>query len=370
MTVNAMTVSAGEALRVLLAGWEAQATGGLTVSWMLHGRPGVGKTQIVQQMADRIGARLFDLRLTTIEPQDLRGLPYYDHATKRTVWYRPEDLPEEGPAVLFLDELTAASPYLQPTVYGLLQERRVGRHLLPETVFVVAAGNAVEDGAVAYEMGTALSDRLVHMTVRANAADWLDNFAVPRGLHPAVTAFIRTRPDLLETTEETLERGQMISATPRSWERVSRILRSVPDRRIRNVMVAGTVGEAVAADFAIVADDVAATVQVGEMLARPRRERVAFYPATMHGLHALIHGLVGALDAETAPAVIETMADVRDLRQLRPEDAFARMPLAELTTHGFEMLIRKGLDLGLGETFLASPAYRDYAEERKAAGLA
>jgi hypothetical protein len=43
----------------------------------------------------------------------------------------------------------------------------VGRHLLPESVFVVAAGNAVEDGAVAYEMGTALSDRLIHMTVRA-----------------------------------------------------------------------------------------------------------------------------------------------------------------------------------------------------------
>jgi hypothetical protein len=93
------------------------------------------------------------------------------------------------------------------------------------------------------------------------------------------------------------------------------------------------------------------------------------YPATMHGLHALIHGLVGALGPDTAPAVIETMADVRDLSRLRPEDGFARMPLAELTTHGFEMLIRKGLDLGLGEAFLASPAYRDYAEERKAAGL-
>jgi MoxR-like ATPase len=370
MTVNAMTVSAGEALKVLLSGWEAQAAGGLTVSWMLHGRPGVGKTQIVQQMADRMGARLFDLRLTTIEPQDLRGLPYYDHETKRTIWYRPEDLPEEGPAVLFLDELTAASPYLQPTVYGLLQERRVGRHLLPESVFVVAAGNAVEDGAVAYEMGTALSDRLVHMTVRATAADWLDNFAVPRGLHPAVTAFIRVRPDLLETTEEALERGQMISATPRSWERVSRILRSVSDRRVRNVMVAGTVGEAVAAEFAIVADDVAATVQVGEMLAHPRRERIAMYPPTMHGLHALIHGLVGALGPETVGAVIETMADVRELARLRPGDGFARMPLAELTTHGFEMLIRKGLDHGLGEAFLASPAYRDYAEERKAAGLA
>ena len=58
-----------------------------------------------EYLANAIGARLFDIRLTTIEPQDLRGLPYYDHETRRTVWYRPEDLPDDParPAVLFLD---------------------------------------------------------------------------------------------------------------------------------------------------------------------------------------------------------------------------------------------------------------------------
>jgi MoxR-like ATPase len=186
---------------------------------MLHGRPGVGKTQLVQSLASRHGAQLYDIRLTTIEPQDLRGLPYYDHETRKTQWYRPEDLPDapNTPAVLFLDELTAASPYLQPTVYGLLQERRVGRHQLPDSVFIVAAGNTVEDGAVAYEMGTALSDRLVHLHVAASAKDWLERYAVDEALHPAVTAFLRSRPDLLDTTEETLRRGVMIAFTPRSW---------------------------------------------------------------------------------------------------------------------------------------------------------
>jgi len=372
MPVNAMTVSAGDAARVLRAGWDAQAAGRFTASWMLHGAPGVGKTQVVEQLAAAIGARLFDLRLTTIEPQDLRGLPYYDHASKTTVWYRPEDLPDDPatPSVLFLDELTAAAPTLQPTVYGLLQERRVGRHRLPDAVFLVAAGNLAEDGAVAYEMGTGLSDRLIHLHVRAAASDWLDNYAVPKGLHPAVTAFIRTRPDLLETTEDALERGHMIACTPRSWERVSQILAHVPDRRLRQMMVAGVVGEAVAAEFALVADDIAATVQVEEMLAAGPRERVAMYPATMHGLTALIHGLVGALDRENAGDVIEILAGIRRLAEARPEPAFGRMPLGELTTYGFESLIRKGLALGLEDAFLASPAYRAYAEEREAAGLA
>ncbi|MDT8857556.1 MoxR family ATPase [Paracoccaceae bacterium Fryx2] len=371
MSVNTMPVSAGQAYEALLHGWTAQQAGQMTASWMLHGRPGIGKTEIVQQLATRTGAPLFDLRLTTIEPQDLRGLPYYDHEAKRTVWYRPEDLPDDParPAILFLDELTAAAPPLQPTVYGLLQERRVGRHRLPPGTFIVAAGNGVEDGAVAYEMGTALSDRLIHLNLKAEAQDWLANFALPQGLHPAVITFIRTRPDLLETTEESLRRGQMIACTPRSWARVSTILASVPDRRLRNILIAGTVGEAAAAEFTLIADDIAATVQVTEMLDLGPKARLPLYPVTMHGLTALIYGLIGIADARTLPGVIEIMAEIRHLSRLRGDPALACLPLAELCTYGFETLIARALEKGLQAAFLTSPAYAAYAAERKAAGL-
>ncbi|MEL6979932.1 MAG: AAA family ATPase [Pseudomonadota bacterium] len=371
MGVNATPVSAGEALEALRLGWSAQKSGALVASYMLHGRPGVGKTQIVETLSREIGARLFDLRLTTIEPQDLRGLPYYDHETKRTKYYPPEDLPDDPntPSVLFLDELTAASPHLQPTVYGLLQERRIGLKALPASVFIVAAGNTVDDGAIAYEMGTALSDRLIHLQIAVSAADWIDNYAAPKGLHPAVIAFIKTRADLLETTAEAMARGDMIAATPRSWERVSDILRAAPERRLRAILISGVVGEAIAADFMIVADDVAATVQVGEMLRLSRRERIALYPSNMHGLNALIYGLVGALDAAATPAAIEILADLPSLATARPEPDFARLPLSELRAYGFELLIRKALDLGLGEAVLASPAYQAYEAERQAAGL-
>lgn len=370
MAINTPPIPAGQAFDVLRAGFAAQASGAMTASWMLHGRPGIGKTEIVAQLAEATGSRLYDLRLTTIEPQDLRGLPYYDHAAKKTVWYRPEDLPDgDQPAILFLDELTAAAPNLQPTVYGLLQERRVGNHRLPPSVFIVAAGNAVEDGAVAYDMGTALSDRLIHLLVRAEASDWVDRYALPRGLHPAVIAFVRTRPDLLETAEAAIRRGETVFATPRSWARVSTILQTIPDRRLRNLMVAGTVGEAVAAEFALIADDIAATVQVGEMIAASGRARLALYPASMHGLTALVYALVTAAEEGTLPAVIEIMADMRRLSTLRDDPTLARLPLGELTTHGFEMLLRKALERGWQAPFLASPAYAAYAAERRAAGL-
>ncbi|WP_209427199.1 MoxR family ATPase [Pararhodobacter sp. SW119] len=368
--INAPSIPAGQALDLLQAGWRAQSQGGLLASWMLHGRPGIGKTEIVQTLATRIGARLFDLRLTTIEPQDLRGLPFFDLERRRTVWFRPEDLPDDPslPSVLFLDELTAASPLLQPTVYGLLQERRVGPHQLPDSCFVVAAGNTIEDGAIAYEMGTALSDRLIHLNLIAEADDWLAGHAVPQGLDPAVIAFIRTRPDLLDTIEWALRRGDVIACTPRSWTRVSALMGAMGDRRLRNIAIAGVLGEAVAAEFLLVADEIAATVQLEDMLACAGRERLALYPASMHGLSALVYALINRADAPRLPQIIEIMAEIRDLSAKRGGPC-AAMPTAELCTHGFELLIRKALDRGWQDAFLDSPAYAAYADERRAAGL-
>jgi len=366
--VNTPPVATGQALKLLQAGWVAQRDHGFLASWMLHGRPGIGKTEIVQKFAQGIGAKLYDLRLTTIEPQDLRGLPFFDLEAKRTVWFRPEDLPDDpdAPSVLFLDELTAAAPHLQPTVYGLLQERRVGPHKLPDSCFLVAAGNMVEDGAIAYEMGTALSDRLIHLRLGASADDWLRNFAVPNALDPTVIAFIRTRPDCLDTIEDALRRGEMIACTPRSWARVSELMRTIKDRSLRNTAIAGVLGENVAAEFRLIAEDIAATVQLEALL--DTKDRAALYPASMHGLTALVYALIARADADSLPLIIEIMAELRGLAALRgaPFDA---MPLAELGTHGFELLIAKALEHGWQETFLASRAYAAYARERDAAGL-
>lgn len=363
MAINATRVSAGAALDVLRAGWDAQCAGQMTASWMLHGRPGVGKTEIIQQLASDIGAELFDLRLTTIEPQDLRGLPFYDHDAGKTIWYRPEDLPDsDAPAILFLDELTAAAPSLQPTVYGLLQERRVGRHQLPKSVFIVAAGNTVDDGAVAYEMGTALADRLVHIVVQTNAEDWLKTYVPQAGIHPSVAAFLRIRPDLLETTEDALRRGETVACTPRAWARVSAIMGITTMRATRQVMIAGTIGEAAAAEFALVADEIAATVQVDAMLAASRANRAEMYPATLHGLTAMIYGLVGSIDEARMPAGIEILSDLRALDR-------AGLPVSELATFGFEMLIARAMDGGWQAAFAGSTAYADYARDRAAAGL-
>ncbi|KQI67538.1 ATPase [Loktanella sp. 3ANDIMAR09] len=366
MSINTQTISAGQALDALRAGFAAQIAGQMTASWMLHGRPGIGKTEIVTQLAAETGSRLFDLRLTTIEPADLRGLPFYDHDSRRTVWYPPQDLPSDPDrqAILFLDELTAAAPALQPTVYGLLQERRVGQFALPDSTFIVAAGNAVEDGAIAYDMGTALSDRLIHLSLRAEAGDWITRYAVPRGLHPSVIAFIRTRPDLLDTTEDCLRRGAMIAATPRSWARVSTLLHAIDDASLRDTLIAGTVGDAVAAEFTLIARDIASTVQAEAMIAATAAERADLYPRSLHGLTALTYALIALADRDNMPAVIAVMAGIMDLATR--DEHFATLPTRELTTYGFELLIDRALAHGWQEAFRDSAPYADYLARRDA----
>jgi MoxR-like ATPase len=178
-----------------------------------------GKPSWCRRLRGRIGAELFDLRLTTIEPQDLRGLPYFDHEAAKTIWYRPEDLPDtDAPAILFLDELTAAAPCLATDCLRAAAGTPGGPASLPDSVMIVAAGNRIEDGAIAYDMGTALSDRLIHMIVQANPEDWLKNYAVERG-HPSRPSRPSSAPGptCWRRRRRALRRGQMIACTPRSW---------------------------------------------------------------------------------------------------------------------------------------------------------
>lgn len=377
MTVNTIEVPAGKAFEALKTMWDAQQKNGVKISTMMWGKPGIGKTQVAEQLARYIGGRLYDIRLTTIDSADLHGLPYYDHETKTTQWYRPEDLPNsEEPAVLFLDELSSAPAHIQPTVYGLLQERRVGQHKIPDNTIIVAAGNQVTDGAVAYEMGTAIADRLIHLHVVANPEDWINNYAVPKGLHPAVVAFVKTAPQHFETTEASMNQDHLIAATPRSWERVSDIMNSVTDPVMQRILVAGTIGSAISNEFFIVAEDIAATVQIDEMLKKDRKERLKMVPTKMYGLNAMVFGLVGIANADNLQPVVEILSDIAKTdeffasRNEEDRKKFKMMPMKELATFGMEAVMAKAVEKPeMVQKFITLPAYTEYAAERRKVGL-
>jgi hypothetical protein len=331
---------------------------------MLWGTRGVGKSSVVRQVAAQFGVPLTDLRLTTLEPVDIRGAIYADDRLERTVWFPPEFLPgaDQPEGILFLDELTAADPRLQISAYSLILDRRVGRYALPAGWMVVAAGNAAFHGAVSHDMGTALADRLFHFHVVAGIDAFLAH-ALEQGFAPEVMAFLKVRPDRLDDTEAQLAADHLIGASPRGWDDVSRVLLEVraglPEPLARR-FVQGRIGAANAAEFFGVLKELRSGADVLALLAaEPGAATLKLLPTTLDGLYALAYGLVAAC---TEPErVARAMAIVEQLPSVR---GAVPLPLAEVQTLIVELLAQRALQLGLEQALLQSPAYQRYAASR------
>jgi hypothetical protein len=210
----------------------------------IWGPPGVGKSSIVRQIAAERRLPVIDLRASLLDPTDLRGIPAIEGG--RAVWCPPSFLPTAGqpPGVLFLDEINAAPPLVQASLYQLVLDRRVGEYELPEGWWIVAAGNRQQDRAVTFRMSSALANRFVHLDLEADVDEWRA-WALPRRIHPLVLSFIGVRPALLLG-----EPGEGSAyPTPRSWEMLSDVLQALGGPKEAADVVSGIVGQGAAVEF-------------------------------------------------------------------------------------------------------------------------
>jgi MoxR-like ATPase len=333
---------------------------------MLWGTRGVGKSSIVRQVAAHFDVPLVDLRLTTIEPVDIRGAIFADERAHKTVWFPPEFLPDaDAPAgILFLDELTAADQRLQISAYSLILDRRVGHYRLPDGWMVVAAGNASFHGAVSHDMGTALADRMFHFNVQATIEAFLD-YALSANLAPEVMAYLRVRPDKLDDTSAQLANDHLVGASPRGWEDVSRVLQAPLTQQARRVFVQGRIGAANAAEFFGVLADLRAGADVLSLLAAsPGPATRALLPSTLDGLYGLAYGLVAACQDGDAERMARVLQIVQALESI---DAPQPLPVREVQTLVMELVMKRALEQGLETVVLESPDYQGYLQRRDAA---
>ena len=184
---------------------------------MLWGPPGVGKSQMVAQVAERHKAPLIDIRLSQMEPSDLRGIPF--RSEDEVVWAVPAMLPsvkrhgEEG--ILFLDEITSAPPSVSAAAYQLILDRRLGEYEVPEGWAIIAAGNRQGDRGVTYAMPAPLANRFSHYEVEVNMDDWVA-WAYANNIDERIIAFLRFRQDLLFDFDPS--HNPIAFPSPRSWE--------------------------------------------------------------------------------------------------------------------------------------------------------
>lgn len=328
---------------------------------MLWGTRGVGKSSVVRQVAAHFNVPLVDLRLTTIEPVDIRGAIYADDVQGKTVWFPPEFLPppDQPVGILFLDELTAADQRLQISAYSLILDRRVGNYRLPDGWQVIAAGNASFHGAVSHDMGTALADRMFHFNVQTVIDAFLAH-ALACGFAPEVMAYLKVRPDRLDDTQSQLANDHLVGASPRGWEDISNVLQSGLSDPAQRVFVQGRIGAANAAEFFGVLRELQAAVDVVRLLAsQPGAETLALLPKTLDGLYGMVYGLLAASTDE--PTLARALEIIEQLPEVRSNVA---LPVREAQTLAMELLMQSALEKGLEGVILDSPAYRRYADRR------
>ncbi len=206
----------------------ASATSGHHTPVMLWGPPGVGKSMMVMQVADNHDVPLIDIRLSQMEPSDLRGIPF--RAEETVEWAVPAMLPnakrhgEKG--ILFLDEITSAPPSVSAAAYQLILDRKLGEYEVPDGWAIIAAGNRQGDRGVTCSMPAPLSNRFSHYEVDINLDDWVA-WAYANEVDERIIAFLRFRPDLLFEFDPA--HNPVAFPSPRSWEFAHRALHKFDD---------------------------------------------------------------------------------------------------------------------------------------------
>lgn len=190
---------------------------------MLWGPPGVGKSQIVAQVAEKHQVPVIDIRLSQMEPSDLRGIPF--RVDGHVDWAIPALLPDDKrhgeQGILFLDEITSAPPSVSAAAYQLILDRRLGEYTVPPGWAIFAAGNRQGDRGVTYAMPAPLANRFSHFEVDTNLDDWV-LWAYKNGIDERVIAFLRFRPELLFDFDPAY--NPVAFPSPRSWEFAHRSL--------------------------------------------------------------------------------------------------------------------------------------------------
>lgn len=202
----------------------------------LIGAPGIGKTAIMEQIAQELSIALVSYSMTHHTRQSALGLPFIDHRKFEGEQYDVSEYTmseiiasiyevmeksglKEG--ILFLDEINCVSETLSPSMLQFLQYKVFGRHRVPEGWVIVTAGNPPEYNKSVREFDVVTMDRLKIMEVEADYMTWKE-YASEKGLHNAVVSYLDLKKEDFYHVETTVKGKSYITA--RGWEDLSQIL--------------------------------------------------------------------------------------------------------------------------------------------------
>ena len=220
-------------------------------SLMVLGPTGVGKSELIHQVADSYGMKVIDVRLLLWSLTDLKGIPFPDGSGTYTKWLVNDVLPRverDGEAgILILEELNAAPKTVQAAAYQLTLDRKIGDYSLPASWYIIATGNREQDSGVYVAPPAPLADRFEIHEIEADFATWR-NYAIKTGVDPSIVAYLSSNPQALYTYRPE-NSAELVFATPRSWVAVSDLLRAGFVGDLLRIRAEGNIGAVETAGF-------------------------------------------------------------------------------------------------------------------------
>jgi hypothetical protein len=215
----------------------------------LWGPPGIGKSEIVAQVARDLKIPMIDFRVALRDPTDFKGFPMPDTKRNTMTFFRDEELPRDGEGILFLDELNTGAQLVQNVAMQLcLPPYRIGNYQLPPGWSIVAAGNRETDRGVANRIPTTVASRLVHIDVEPDVEDFIsylmDNADVGS---PELIAFLRFKSAAFFTFDP--KSANRTFACPRTWVKADKLRKHCTNPKVAYDLIKGTVGEGEGTDY-------------------------------------------------------------------------------------------------------------------------
>lgn len=203
---------------------------------LLMGPPGIGKTQIMEQIARELKIGLVAYTITHHTRQSAVGLPFireeiFDGKSYSVTEYTMSEIiasvyrkirdsgQKEG--ILFIDEINCVSETLAPTMLQFLQCKTFGNQAVPAGWLIVAAGNPAEYNKSVRDFDMVTLDRVRCITVEADFSVWKE-YAKRQQIHGAILSYLELRPNHFYRVEADVDGMQFVTA--RGWEDLSSLM--------------------------------------------------------------------------------------------------------------------------------------------------
>lgn len=203
---------------------------------LLIGPPGIGKTQIMEQISKECQIGLVSYTITHHTRQSAVGLPFiqekeFQGKTYSITEYTMSEIiasvyskmEETGlkEGILFIDEINCVSETLAPTMLQFLQNKTFGNQKVPAGWIIVAAGNPSEYNKSVRDFDVVTMDRIRYIHVETDYYVWKE-YAISKHIHPMILSYLELKPNNFYIVSTSVDGMEFVTA--RGWEDLSYLL--------------------------------------------------------------------------------------------------------------------------------------------------